>query len=223
MKRSLILLLAWPLFAGAVGAFHSLPDLERQAQQFAEASQAGTGATFSYGQIDRKLQLKSCPQTPIPSWMANKMQGNTAVDLACPPLGWRARVPVKVSYETRVVVLRRPVMAGTTLTADDVTLAPMQAGTLGSFLQNTADVIGKSVHQGLPAGMPLRRTQVAFPLLVKSGQKVQIIASDGSFLVSSEATATRSAAEGDVLPVRLPNGRVVSGVVNTTGDVIVRF
>ena len=215
MKRSLILLLAWPLFAGAVGAFHSLPDLERQAQQFAEASQAGTGATFSYGQIDRKLQLKSCPQTPIPSWMANKMQGNTAVDLACPTLGWRARVPV--------VVLRRPVMAGTTLTADDVTLAPMQAGTLGSFLQNTADVIGKTVHQGLPAGMPLRRTQVAFPLLVKSGQKVQIIASDGSFQVSSEATATRSAAEGDVLPVRLPNGRVVSGVVNTTGDVIVRF
>ena len=49
------------------------------------------------------------------------------------------------------------------------------------------------------------------------------MASDGSFQVSAEGVAMKNGSVGDVIGVRMPTGRVISGVVSASGAVEVRF
>ena len=49
------------------------------------------------------------------------------------------------------------------------------------------------------------------------------LATDGSFQVSAEGVALKNGSVGEVIGVRMPSGRVISGVVSASGAVEVRF
>lgn len=194
-----------------------------QARQFAEASLAGSQARITVGMVDARLRLPACPAPLQSNWLNGRLEGNTAVEMSCPKLGWNIRVPVRVERETMVVVMRRPVSAGSMLTAEDVALAPARGNMASVSVTALSEAIGQVVSQNLPAGLVLRRGLLRQPQVVRSGQKVQLVASDGGFQVSAEGVAQKNGSVGEVIGVRMPSGRVISGVVGADGAVEVRF
>lgn len=209
--------------ASAAGGVQDMGDLARQARQFAEASLVGSPARISMGVVDARLRLPECPTPLQPGWLNGRVEGNTAVEMSCPKLGWNIRVPVRVEREIMVVSLRRPVNAGATLTAEDVMLTPARSNMAGVTFSSLNEAVGQMVTQNLPAGLVLRRGLLRENQVVRSGQKVQLVASDGSFQVSAEGVAMKNGSVGDVIGVRMPTGRVISGVVSASGAVEVRF
>ncbi len=200
-----------------------LATLVGQARQFAEASLSGTQARISMGMVDSRLRLPTCATPLQPSWLGGRMEGNTAVDMACPSAGWNIRVPVKVERDAMVVVLRRSVAAGSTLTADDLMLVAARSNMAAVSVTDLNEAIGQTVSQNLSAGLILRRGLLRQQLIIRSGQKVQLVASDGSFQVGAEGVAMKNGSVGDVIGVRMPSGRVISGVVSASGAVEIRF
>ena len=122
-----------------------------------------------------------------------------------------------------VVVLRRSVAAGSTLTADDLMLVAARSNMAAVSVTDLNEAIGQTVSQNLSAGLILRRGLLRQQLIIRSGQKVQLVASDGSFQVGAEGVAMKNGSVGDVIGVRMPSGRVISGVVSASGAVEIRF
>ena len=122
-----------------------------------------------------------------------------------------------------VVVLRRSVAAGSTLTADDLMLVAARSNMAAVSVTDLNEAIGQTVSQNLSAGLILRRGLLRQQLIIRSGQKVQLVASDGSFQVGAEGVAMKNGSVGDVIGVRMPSGRVISGVVSASGSVEIRF
>ena len=122
-----------------------------------------------------------------------------------------------------VVAMRRPVTAGSMLTPDDVMLVPARGNMASVSVTALNETIGQVVGQNLPAGLILRRGLLRQQQVIQSGQKVQLMATDGSFQVSAEGVALKNGSVGEVIGVRMPSGRVISGVVSASGAVEVRF
>lgn len=209
--------------AASAAGYQDMAGLIGQARQFAEASLAGTQARVTVGVVDTRLRLPACPIPPMPNWQGGRFEGNTTVEMSCPQLGWNIRVPVKVERETMVVAMRRPVTAGSMLTPDDVMLVPARGNMASVSVTALNEAIGQVVGQNLPAGLILRRGLLRQQQVIQSGQKVQLMATDGSFQVSAEGVALKNGSVGEVIGVRMPSGRVISGVVSASGAVEVRF
>ncbi|AQR64446.1 flagella basal body P-ring formation protein FlgA [Aquaspirillum sp. LM1] len=216
----LVLLASLPALAAGT---QDIAALVGQARQFAEASLSGSQARITVGMVDTRLRLPACATPLKPSWLGGRIEGNTAVDMACPSAGWNIRVPVKVERDAMVVVLRRSVSAGSTLTADDVMLVAARSNMAAVSVTDLNEAIGQTVTQNLSAGLILRRGLLRQQQIVRSGQKVQLVASDGSFQVGAEGVAMKNGSVGDVIGVRMPSGRVISGVVSASGSVEIRF
>jgi flagella basal body P-ring formation protein FlgA len=92
-----------------------------------------------------------------------------------------------------------------------------------SILTDTAQVVGKTVLLSLPAGTVLKQEMFKSQVVIQQGQKVTVSSSGPGFRVSSEGVAMSNAAEGQVVQVRLTNQRVISGVAQAGGVVIVGF
>ena len=110
-----------------------------------------------------------------------------------------------------------------TLTADDVMLVAARSNMAAVSVTDLNEAIGQTVTQNLSAGLILRRGLLRQQQIIRSGQKVQLVASDGSFQVGAEGVAMKNGSVGDVIGVRMPSGRVISGVVSASGSVEIRF
>ena len=58
---------------------------------------------------------------------------------------------------------------------------------------------------------------------VKAGQKVMVIAQGDGFSINSEGQALNNAAVAQSARVRMPSGQVVSGQVNTDGNILINL
>ena len=74
----------------------------------------------------------------------------------------------------------------------------------------------------LASGQALRQNLVRPPALFAAGAPVQVMVNGGSFSVTASGNAMSAAGEGQQVRVRMDNGRLVTGMVNANGVVLVQ-
>ena len=153
-----------------------------------------------------------------------KLWGTANVGLRClKPENWTVYIPVTVKVTGDVVVTALPVRRGQVLGPEDVRLERADLTQLPTdVLTDPQRAVGRSANVAFPAGLTLREDMLRTPFAVTAGQRVRILFQGAGFTVSSEGRALSSAGVGEPIQVRAASGKLMSGVVQEAGVVLVR-
>ncbi|MEN4903381.1 flagellar basal body P-ring formation chaperone FlgA [Luteimonas sp. TWI1437] len=194
----------------ASDAFQSVDSIRLAALSAVESGEAE--AT-----LDPALRMPRCAE-PLEA----ARSGGATVEVRCPS-GWRLYVPVRVRRSQTVLVLARGVAAGQALAADDL-IAERRDGArvAGAAVANPADAIGRSARRTLLAGSVLTAGDLVSPRLVRRGDTVALVSRQAGIEVRMAGRALGDAGERERVSVEnLSSRRVVQGIVDPAGDVVV--
>ncbi len=197
------------------------PESIREAARMRVAAALGGDAVIEAVAVDERLKLPACG-APLATEIARPVQrGQGTVTVSCQGSSpWRLFVPVRVTQQIAVLVVRHDVAAGQIIGADDIEARPQSAATLPyEYLTDATAVMGLTARRALPAGSVLANGVLDRPELVARGAVVTLISGSGPVLVKSNGVALEPGRVRERVRVRSESGRIVEGVVETTGEV----
>lgn len=198
--------------------------------QDAPAGNAGGGSMplrmeVQLGQLDSRLRLAACAKVEPYLPAGSRLWGRTRLGLRClqGAVPWNVFLPVTVKAWGPAWVLQSAVPIGRPLAAEDAIQAEVDwAEDLAPVFANAQDWVGMVAARPLAAGQALRQNMLRPPPLFASGAQVQVMVNGGGFAVSTSGKAMAAAGEGQIVRVRMDNGRLVSGTVSPEGVVLVQ-
>lgn len=132
--------------------------------------------------------------------------------------------PVATAPDMRpVLVAAGALQRGELLDTSDVKVVQMPANQLGGrVLAQTSDISHSELLRDIPAGTPIRPTDIRPILLVKKGQIVTLsINADNRFVVNAQLEALQDGKMGEQIKLKnMESGRIVSGVVQGPNAVL---
>ncbi len=201
IATALTLLVAAPI-ANAMSV-HELSD-RAAAVIRASALEAHPGADVSVEMfpLDSRLTFPDCANLEI------KVQGTplgraSALARCTGPHPWSATLPARIAVSKPVVVARRPVPRGATITAADVELSPQDIGDLrGQYLTALDDAVGAEAKRDLHVDTAVAPRHLKVPMAVRRGDQVSIVSQQGMVVVYATGTALANGKPGDQIGVR---------------------
>lgn len=169
--------------------------------------------------LDPGLRMPACPIA-----LHAQPTGTNTVEVACPqPAGWRLFVPLKVRRNQDVLVLRRGITSGETISLADISIEKRDAARIvGAVLADPATAVGKTARRILPAGTLLSANDLVTPRLVRRGDTVPLVSRNGGLEVRMSGRALSDAGENERVSVENSSSRrVVQGIVEASGTVVV--
>ena len=214
-------LLSFGLQAAGV---QDLRQLELKATTFLRETQEGGAYRYEAGKADSRVRLPACSTPLNAAWPPGQVAPFRALLLECPALGWRVMLPLTATELSMAYVSARQLKSGDVVQLNDIRLAPVTNRAL--LLQAIKDpllIVGKAVRSTLPEGSLLRESQLQAPIVVKMNQPVRVLVVGGGFNVGSDAMSLSNGAIGDRVNVRVPSGKVISGVVQPDLSIYVQM
>lgn len=176
----------------------------------------------SIGSLDSRLRLAPCARVEPYLPTGSRLWGRTRIGLRCVEgvTAWNVYLPVTVKAFGPAWVLAAPVAAGTTLTAGDAVEAEVDWAAESAPIMANPDLwVGQVAARPLAAGQALRQAMVRAPQLFRAGAQVKVMAQGPGYAISSAGRAMSAGSVGQVVRIRMDNGRVVSGTVAENGTV----
>jgi flagella basal body P-ring formation protein FlgA len=152
-----------------------------------------------------------------------RLRSRLTVGLRClTPQPWVTYAQASISIEGNYYVSARPIKAGTTLAADDI------SERTGDILRLPAGVardpnalVGSVATQRIAAGSAIRTNVLRSAESIQRGQAVRLEARGNGFVATSEGKAMQGGEPGTQIQVRTPSGQMVSGTVLNAHTVLV--
>jgi flagella basal body P-ring formation protein FlgA len=181
-----------------------------------------TGLELQAVPLDPRLRFANC--TRQLEGFAQLPRGNQAratVRVSCSSPAWSINVPVEIRRSHAVLVLRRAVARGETLSAADVQSQTRVLPGLGSPFVSSADQLaGRTTRRPLPEGTALTADALTAALLIHRGQTVTLLANSAGFEVRAPGRAMADAAVNQRVRVQNLNSlKIVEGLADKEGVV----
>src|SRR6218665_243188 len=176
----------------------------------------------SVGALDARLRLAPCARVEPYLPAGTQLGGRTRLGLRCVAgvSAWNVFLPIAIAAFGPAWVLTRNVAPGALLTAEDATEAEVDwAAEPAPVLANPALWQGQVATRPLRAGQVLRQTMVRAPWLFPAGAQVKVQVLGPGYAVVAAGQALSAGATGQMVRVRMDNGRIVSGMVNAAGTI----
>lgn len=208
-----------PSFAGQPG-IQSLDEIRTTAEQFALASlDAGnyTDVVVQAQAMDARLRLKQC-EVPLQAFSNNAMlkAGRATIGVRCDGIApWSLYVPVNISANVAVVLIKGPVTRGTILGPANLQLVQMPADKLPpNYVSNIDEVSGRELARAINVDAFATAAMLTQKNMIQKGQEVIILAQSAGFQVRMQGTALENGQSGQRISVKNNNsGRTVEGKV----------
>ena len=180
--------------------------------------------TVTMGQLD-SARLPSCSTLEAFTPPGSRLQGKTHVGVRClAPNSWTILIPAHIAVTGNYVTTNRPLIAGQTIQASDLTVLSGDISQLPSgAVSDLNAVAGKTLRNSLGAGQILRNDQLVAPVVIRQNQTVRVISSGTGFAVSAEGKALSNASVGQIVQIRMTSGQTISGTARSDGNVEVTF
>lgn len=178
----------------------------------------------SVGSLDSRLRLAPCARVEPYLPPGARLWGRTRLGLRCVegPTAWNVYLPVTIKAFGPAWVVTSSVAPGAVLTANDAAQAEVDwAEESAAVMANPEMWIGQVAARQLVAGQALRQTMVRPPQLFRAGAQVKVIAQGPGYAIASAGQAMSAGAVGQIVRIRMDNGRIVSGTVSDAGTVVV--
>lgn len=123
--------------------------------------------------------------------------------------------------EAQIPVLKHPVRAGETITAEDIDFKKEPARqAYGNIIIDSKDLIGKAPKRTIAQGRPIRQDEISNPAILLKGARVTMIYRSNNLEIRTLGEALDSGAKGDVIRVKnLASKTIVDGVVES-GNIV---
>ncbi|MFK3709323.1 flagellar basal body P-ring formation chaperone FlgA [Leclercia adecarboxylata] len=197
-------------------------DLNAQLTAFFAQRLAGFSDEVSVQVRTPASMLPKCemPELSVPG--NTRQWGNVSVTARCD--NEKRFIQVAVQATGDYVVASQNIPRGATLQPGSVTL---KRGRLDQLPPRTILDINQAQNavslRDLVPGQPLQLSMLRQAWLIKAGQRVMVIASGEGFSVNSEGQALNNAAVAQNARVRMTSGQVVSGTVNSDGNILINL
>lgn len=133
---------------------------------------------------------------------------------------WTRYVQAHVSVEGSYFVAARVIDAGKPVGAGDIAERTGDLTRLPrSVVTSAAELTGVVAVNRIASGAPLRKEQVRGVTVIQQGQAVKVVAQGQGFVVTTEGRAMTGATVGAVVQAKTRDGRMVSGVADTEGQI----
>ncbi|MCP5244665.1 MAG: flagellar basal body P-ring formation protein FlgA [Burkholderiales bacterium] len=211
--------LSFQLFAEnqhVLSQYQEIPLIQKAIEEFIYSHTIGSAGEVKVevGQIDKRITLPKCAKLSPFMPPGSRLWGKTSVGVRCEEQeSWTIYVQAEVKIMADVLHIARPVSRDQIIDYGDVALqivnlTQMPEGVLTSYTQ----AVGKIAVTNLSSGQPLRQNMLRAPYVILRGQNVKLMVKGRGFSVSSEGHALSDAAEGQVVQIRNPSGRIISGL-----------
>ncbi|MFC4789520.1 MULTISPECIES: flagellar basal body P-ring formation chaperone FlgA [Giesbergeria] len=227
-------LLAWLCSAGVSWA--QQPGIEETTRQWVEQMLHSTQAASQMavplrmevvvGALDPRLRLAPCERIEPYLPTGTRLWGRSRLGLRCAigPSRWNVFLPITIKAHGPAWVLTGPVALGAVLSQADAAQAEVDwAAEVDMVVADPAQWVGKVAARSLSAGQALRQSMLRAPRLFQAGAQVRVLSKGGGFAISGSGQAMGAAGAGDTVRVRMPNGKIITGVVNEDGWVETQF
>ena len=146
------------------------------------------------------------------------MRDRTLVEISCESApAWRIFVPARIAGVRTAVALARPVVAGQTLKASDLTTVEGDAAQfpLGYF-DDAAAVTGMTVRRAVAGGVVLSNQLLMTPDAIARGQEVTLLSNLEGINVRMVGRALSDGMVNQRIKVRnVSSGRIVEGIARS--------
>lgn len=213
-----------PLTA-AILAFSPLAqaaDIQTQLRDFFSTRLTGFSDEVNVS-LRNTQNLKLACENPTFSTPGNsRLWGNLTVLAQCGNAKQYLQVSVQAVGD--YVVAATPIVRGAPIEAQSVTL---MRGRLDQLPPRTMLTLAQAEDaislRDVAIGQPIQLSMVRQSWRVKAGQKVQVIAKGEGFSINGEGQALNNAGVSQNARVRMSSGQVVSGQVNTDGNILINL
>ncbi len=222
--RHLLVVCAWVLGTGAAHASETA-ELEKTAREWLQPTLEAAlpqDATLPLrteivmGALDNRLRLAPCNKVEPHLPPGSRLWGRSRIGLRCVegPRRWNVYVPVTIKAWGPAWVIKRPVDAGATLTQDDAELVEVDwAAQSAGVLARPEMWVGQQTAFALTPGLTIRENTVRPMKAFAAGDQVRVNSSGSGFNISATGLALTAGLVGQSARIRLPGGRVVTGLV----------
>jgi flagellar basal body P-ring formation protein FlgA len=197
--------------------------IQQAVQQFAEEQSAGLQGEVSVqvGRPDARLNLAACDKLQAFLPKGGRLLGKTNVGVRClAPSPWTLYLQVQVQVFGDTIITARPINAGQTISADQLSKVRGELSSLPSgTATDMAQLIGQTTQNALPAGVAIRLDGLRKAQIIQPGQVVRLRSSGPGFQVSTEGRAIGAGSDGQIVQVKMPNGQQISGIAKAGGIV----
>ena len=220
-------LLVMSAYAGDPGT-QALVEITNTAEQFALAAldtRAYSDLKVEAQPLDTRLRLKQC-EVPLQasSNTTTLRAGRTTIGVRCEGASpWSLYVPVTISANAAVVLIKGPVTRGTVLSAENLTVVQMPVAQLPpNYLSDLAQVSGHELARAVNGDTYATVAMLKEKNMIQKGQEVIILAQSASFEVRMSGTALEDGQSGERITVKNTNsGRTDEGTVVTENVIAV--
>ena len=164
----------------------------------------------------------SCEQPSFNVTGTTKLWGNVNVLARC--ANEKRYLQVVVQATGNYVVAAVPIARGTLLQTNSVTL---KRGRLDQLPPKTMLDVNQAQEavslRDVAPGQPIQLTMLRQAWRVKAGQQVMVVANGDGFSINSEGKALNNAAVAQNARVRMSSGQVVSGTVDSDGNILINL
>ena len=192
-------------------------------QQTAQAW-PGVHARAQTAVVDDRLRLAACrdPQFSLPA--GARLGNNGSLHAQClAPDKWSLYLGFQLRLSGPALVARRDLPARAILGGADLETREIDYEHLpAAYLTDPRLAVGARGTRRIAAGQPLLADMLARPPAVNAGQHVRIVAQGAGFSVGQEGSALNTAAVGEPVRAKLRSGRVVQGIAQDDGSVLVQ-
>ena len=174
------------------------------------------------GALDERLRLAPCARVEPYLPAGARLWGRSRLGLRCleGATRWNVFLPLTIKAYGPAWVLTGNVATGAVLTEADATQAEVDwAAESAAVLADPAMWVGQTAARQLLAGQTLRQSMVRAPHLFKVGAQVRVVAEGPGYAVTATGQALVAGAVGQTVRIRMANGRIITGVVDESGDI----
>ncbi len=207
----------------------SLDAIRERVERFVSELDAGRGRLerVEVDRLDQRLRLAACGE-PLTAELPNGRADaeRLVVRVRCPgPEPWKVYVPTRVVRSVEVIVTRRPLPRGSSITADDLQRVRRESGALrGQYYTDREDLVGLQTNRALAAGAVVAARHLTRPTLVRRGDELLLEARNQTVRVSMKARALENGSRGERIRVRnLSSRRELQAEVVGRGRAMVVF
>lgn len=164
----------------------------------------------------------TCEQPSFTVTGTTKLWGNVNVLARC--ANEKRYLQVTVQATGNYVVAAAPIARGSVLQASSVTL---KRGRLDQLPPRTMLDINQAQDavslRDMAPGQAIQLSMLRKAWRVKAGQQVMVVANGDGFSINSEGKALNNAAVAQNARVRMSSGQVVSGTVDSDGNILINL
>lgn len=177
---------------------------------------AETAVSVQAGRLDARTQLSKCQQAiNIDFAPGQGLRAKTNLSLTCPDKpGWRLFLPMTITRRAAVWVARNSIARGSALQTAQWQREMRDVASLPASAITGADLTGYQAGMTIAAGAVLTQALVSGKTVVKRGQSLDLLASQGSIAISTRVEAQENGAIGQRIQVKnVGSGRVIEAEV----------